>query len=177
MKAGRTGLRGSVAVLTLGTLLALGVVGFSAGVWGITQGVARDKARSDLVIARMQQEAKEKADDFERKERALEQQWNASALRAAESRTQALARADAFERDLRTTRTDRDGLRERLKAYAAGPADPSQDTIEACRTRSRRLEERLDAGLSVQEQLGGYVARCAASVEFLLSSWPERGDE
>jgi hypothetical protein len=161
-----------VLVAALSGLLALGVVGFGAGVWGIARGVAQDKARSDLVISEMQRKAQEKTDEFNRKEREREQQWTRDSVRAAEARAASLARAASIEAELRRTRTDRDGLRDRLAAYAAGPANPSDDTLTACRERSRRLGERLDAGLSVQEQLGGFVAACAATVRSLRDAWP-----
>ncbi len=155
-------------------LMIGGAATVGGALYGYHKGQAEDKQRSDLVISEMRRKPQEATDEFKRQQRERETNWARDAVGAYEARAESLARAQRMEAELRRTRTDRDGLRERLAAYAAGPTDPGEDSLSSCRERAARMGERLDAGLSVQEQLGGYVAACAATVRSLLDAWPKQ---
>jgi len=158
----------ALLVQALATLVAIGVA------WGlgVSHGTKQDKLRSDLVISSMRLQAQEKTDEFNASQRSQEQAWSRTLLRASEVRTDAIAKAVRVESALRDARVESGGLRDALRAYAAPPPDPGPDALRTCGARAERLGERVDAGLRIQEELGGFVAACAATVRSLLAGWP-----
>lgn len=71
---------------------------------------------------------------------------------------------------------DRDGLRNQLSAYAAGPARSSgapDPAFAACVDRSQVLGGLLVEGMQLQDELAGDAEAAAGDVRALLAAWPK----
>ena len=153
--------------------LLLGGLGMAGtGLYGFVKGKAADKQRSDLVISRMV--AQHNADALKASEaaRAKESELQAKLKGAQDALEKERATSTRIAADLRRTRTERDGLRDQIGAFAGG-GGVSEDTISAARDRAATLGRLLDESLQLQEELAGDAEALASEVRALRQSWPD----
>lgn len=153
--------------------LLLGGIGMAGtGLYGFVKGKAADKQRSDLVISRMV--AQYNADALKASEaaRAKESELQAKLKGAQDALDKERATSTRIAADLRLTRTERDGLRDQIGAFAGG-SGVSEDTISAARDRAATLGRLLDESLQLQEELAGDAEALAADVRALRQAWPD----
>lgn len=136
------------------------------------KGKAADKQRSDLAILKMVSDADAKFKKADGEWRAKELSWLQATREAESKRYEENQRNAATAADLARTRLERNGLRDQLRAYATGPADPAADSIAACRERAATAGRFVETGLPVQEELAGRAESCAADLRAVLRSWP-----
>lgn len=79
-------------------------------------------------------------------------------------------RTARVRRELAAARTERDGLRDQIGAFARG--DPSTDTAAACGQRAEALGALLDEALRAGEESAGDGESCEADKRGLLRAWP-----
>ena len=152
----------TVAVLLVATALAM------SHWWAYKKGERTDKQRSDLVIARMMNEANDKL-------------LKANAI--IKQQTDALqATVDKANHDLQTEKarnarrvadavaTDR-LVRDELAAFARG-AGADQDSVTACRADASALGDVLGTALQAHALCSGHAEAEASTARTLLNAWP-----
>ena len=155
-------------VMALGATVALG-----GTYWrGYKQGEGNERTRQELVIANLRADA----------ETRLKQET--SKVLAASSELQKLKDQNDLERQkaqsnnariatgLASTRTERDGLRDRLTAALAGGVAAGDDTIGSCRSRASVAGVLLDEGMQLQEELAGAAESCSADLR-AMRQWAD----
>lgn len=159
-----------VTTKLLGIALAAGLLFTAAtGVVAYRKGVASDKQRSGLVIAKLQRDAaeklasanklikgqgdalqanKERAEHDLQVERDIAAQWVADAVAAERVRGSQLA------------------------AFARGPG-AAADTIATCRSEASALGDVLDRALLAHRVCSGHAEAEAGGARAMLSAWPK----
>lgn len=152
-------------------VIALLAAAALAGLWwhGYSKGKAHDKARSDLVIANMVAEAKDRLDKANALIRQQSDAMQANKERAERDLQAERSRADRRIADQRAT----DALvREQLAGLAGGPG-ADQDSVSACVSRSKALGLVLADVLSDLGTCAENAEHEAANARALLDAWPK----
>ena len=152
--------------LSAGAVLSVALI--ATGLWGMHQKAKREAVT--LEFAEYRAVANEAAAQASEAYRRLEQALSAKVKEAQDALDKERKAHARIAADLQRTRTERDGLRDQIGAYAA--ADPAADSVAACRQRAATLGEQLVAGLSVQEELAGRAETCASDLRAVLGAWP-----
>ena len=164
----------------LGTLRAIGIGLMFAGVTTITgsvvyyfKGKAAGRAEVQRVLDQAVADHNAAAMSASEAYRRLEQEAQAKVKGAQDALDKERAASSRIAADLRRTRTERDGLRDQISAYAAGGGDASADSVAAARERAATLGSLLDESMRVQEDLAVEAESLAASVRALRNAWPD----
>jgi hypothetical protein len=147
-----------VIARALSVLLALSVAS-SAWLWW-----RMDAAQDELAAVRAA--AVSAALAYSENARQIEQQHVERIANAQRTREQENARN---RRAADRLRTERDGLRDTIAVYAAGPAE---DTTDACRGRTATLGALLDDALRVAAACAAGAEQHASDVRALRDGWP-----
>jgi septal ring factor EnvC (AmiA/AmiB activator) len=152
-------------------VIALLAAAALAGLWwhGYKKGEAHDKTRSDLVIANMVAEAKDRLDKANALIRQQSDQMQANRERAerdlqAERQKQARRLAD----DIATDRL----VREQIADVARGPG-ADQDSLAACRSDASALGDVSERALQAHRVCVEAAESEAAGARALLDAWPK----
>lgn len=103
----------------------------------------------------------------------------ADAQRTKEAQDEQLKQHNEVARTLaalQRARTERDGLRDQLAAYAAGGTAGAADTVAACHTRAQALGALLDETLRTSEEGAADGESCNADLGTVLNAWPRGVD-
>lgn len=168
-------------MIGLGTLRAIGIGLMFAGVTTITgsvlyyfKGKTAGRAEVQRVLDQAVADHNAAAMSASEAYRRLEHE-NAVKLKGAQDALdKERAASSRIAADLRRTRTERDGLRDQISAYAAGGGDASADSVAACRGRTAALGNLLDEALRASEESAADGERCEAGARALLEAWPGR---
>jgi hypothetical protein len=153
-------------------ILGLGIAG--TGIWFkarsvyLKQGRAEVQVVLDRAISEHNAAAMAASDAYRRLEQALNtriQEAQDALLKERAASTQVVAA-------LNRARTERNGLRDQINAYAAGSGRAGEDSVAACRDRAQALGSLLDEALRVGEESAGDGEQCEAGVRALLKAWP-----
>lgn len=141
-----------IALVAGFVLLGVGTERYFAGK---SAGIAKDKARSDAVIATMVQRHQEALDAANARVELKSEE-----LRQTVERMQREYTALQLEnrKRLASVVSERDGLRQQLASYASGGVEASRDSIEACRDRADAL------GRVLERMVHGYAV-CTGAAE------------
>ena len=142
----------------LAVLLALSVAGAGVQSWRL------DAAHDELAAMRAAQVAAALA--YSENARQIEAQHAERITDAQRTREQEQARS---RRAADLLRTERDGLRNAIASYAAGPAD---DTASACSARAASLGALLDDAMRVAAACAAGAEQHATDVRALRDAWP-----
>lgn len=135
---------------------------------GKTAGRAEVQAVYDKAVAEHNAAAIKASEENRRKESELAAKVKGAEDALAKERTA----ASKIAADLRRARTERDGLRDQIGAFAGG-GGVSEDTLSAARDRAATLGRLLDESLQLQEELAGDAEALASEVRALRQSWPD----
>lgn len=149
---------------------ALLIVAALAGLWwhGYKRGERTDKARSDLVIAGMVNDAQERLAAANEAIRLQSASLQANKERADRDLQTERARN---ERRLADARATSDLVRDQLSEFSRGQQS-GDDTAAAASERASQLGSLLGESLQLQAELAGAAEDHAASVRALLKAWP-----
>lgn len=114
--------------------------------------------------------AEQAARDAEAKARAAEETMRLRVQGASRDIQTEQERTARVRRELAAARTERDGLRDQIGAFARG--EPTTDTAAACRQRAEALGALLDEALRAGEESAGDGESCEADKRGLLRAWP-----
>lgn len=151
-------------IFALAFIVALGV----AGLYGYKKGRDDDRARSNLVIAKMVIKAKEDVEAASKENERLSRE-----LLATKEKAQNDLQTE-IERNNRWRHSADAGsrlMREQLADFARG-ADAANDSVTACRADAEALGLSLEAALRASAVCAGDAEEASASTRTMLASWP-----
>lgn len=160
--------------LAMGVVLVAGLGIAGTGLWFkarsvyLKQGRAEVQVVLDRAIAEHNAAFAAASDAYRR----LEQTLNARIQEAQNALLKERAASTQVVAALNRARTERNGLRDQISAYAAGSGRPGEDSVTACRDRAQALGSLLDEALRVGEESAGDGEQCEAGVRALLKAWP-----
>ena len=160
--------------LVMGMVLVAGLGIAGTGIWFkarsvyLKQGRAEVQAVLDRAVADHNATAAAASDAYRRLEQAL----NARIQEAQDALFKERAASAKVVAALNRARTERNGLRDQISAYAAGGGSAASDSVAACRDRAQALGTLLDEALRVSEESAGDGESCEAGVRTLLRAWP-----
>lgn len=149
---------------------ALLIVAALAGLWwhGYKKGERADKARSDLVIAGMVNDANER---LLKANAAIKAQTDALQANKERADRELQTERARNERRLADARATADLVRDQLADFASGPG-ADQDSVAACRSDASAIGNVLGAALQAHAVCSGHAEAEAANARSLLEAWP-----
>ena len=162
---------GIQSVLVAALIGGVGMCG--TGVYGYFKGKTAGRAEVQRVLDQAVADHNAAAMSASEAYRRLEQEAQAKVKGAQDALDKERAASSRIAADLRRTRTERDGLRDQISAYAAGGGDASADSVAAARERAATLGGLLDESMRVQEDFAVEAESLAASVRALRDAWPD----
>lgn len=163
--------------LIVGVLVAIMACAAAVSLYGWSKfraGEAKDRARSDQIIARMVTDAQKAFNASEARRLADEE-----AMRLLKQGAQRAREADVrvLEGRLAAERADAVGLRKQLATFASGGVEAAKDSVAACRERSATAGDVLAGVLQDLAVCTGAAEDHASGVRTLLTSWPRTAGE
>jgi hypothetical protein len=161
-------------VTLLWGVLALSLTATGAGLYGVHKGVQKDRARSDLMIAKMQLDAATQYNQVLTSYRALEQGMNAVLKEKQDEYNALRVKSQAQLEAVRRNRdADAVSVRKWAEGFIAEHRGPATADSPAADSRdAETLGGVLAQCLSVQEELAGAAEGNADAVRTLLAAWP-----
>ena len=159
--------------------LKLGLIGLlisglgmaSAGLYGLATGKRQERQVWEARVEKMRATAAEAALKASTAYRAIESELARVKQEAESALNQERIKNARIAADLARARTERDGLRDQIAAFAAGRGT-TDDSLPACLVRAQALGVLLNKALQSGEGSAGDGESCEADKRALLRAWP-----
>lgn len=152
-------------IFRIGAAAAIFAAGWMVNGWRLNSTLERERT----TFSRAQRDAEKTANLAEQNYRRQEREWQDKVKGQQDA---LIALYNASDRALRSLIAERDRLRHDIANFAAGPGDPAQDSIAACRADAATLGDVLADALQREEDATAAAETHAASTRALLESWP-----